>query len=68
MCVVVGRVEGESGVLNARLSPAQRVSQLIGPVLFGAVSPAGTGRGKNRGVEKERSRERARDRERRVEV
>lgn len=42
------------GVLNALLSEAECVSQLTGPVLFGAVNPSGRGRGKTGGVKRER--------------
>ncbi len=42
------------GVLNALLSEAECVSQLTGPVLFGAVNSSGRGRGKTGGVKRER--------------
>lgn len=42
------------GVLNALLSGAESVSQLTGPVLFGAVNPSGRARGKTGGVRRER--------------
>lgn len=53
VCVCGGQC-GVWGVLNALLSEAECVSQLTGPVLFGAVNPSGRGRGKTGGVKKER--------------